>query len=154
MSLPVLTHPTEHLFWVTTPNLSSDLTGLCSDLTGLFSEQRDQNEKKGRCWLSKYNTGNSSPIQMKAQRQCPCPKVDTGYTQRRNHDPVSCPKCPSLGTRLGRGHTEPPNAQGPNVRSASITLMPTDTLVRVVTGQGYVSVKTRTASTVSLLNPG
>ena len=57
MSLPVLTHPTEHLFWVTTPNLSSDLTGLFSDLTGLFSEQRDQNEKKGRCWLSKTTQG-------------------------------------------------------------------------------------------------
>lgn len=28
-------------------------------------------------------------------------KGDTGYTQRWNRGPVPCPKCPSLGTRLG-----------------------------------------------------
>lgn len=73
------------------------------------------------------------------------PLFNRGYINKhkRHHDPIPCPKRPSPGTQLGRGYTEPQISQSWSARSTSITVMSADTLVRVLTGQGYVSLLAR-----------
>lgn len=70
---------------------------------------------------------------------CPCLTRGTSHKHRWHLDPVPCPKCPSPGTQLGRGYTEPQISQDCSPGSTSITVMEVDKLVRVVTRQGYVS---------------
>lgn len=86
--------------------------------------------------LCKRNTGDGKKTQQHQKKK--------NKRQRRwHHDPVPCPQRPSLGTQLGRGYTEPRISQGWSAGLTSITVMLADRLVRVVTGQGYMSLYAR-----------
>lgn len=52
---------------------------------------------------------------------------------------MPCFQCPQPGEQSGRGYIAPLNPQSLSGGSTSISLISADTLVRVVTGQGYVS---------------